>query len=104
MFGQGLLSQVNLLLSDGDAQEFTAMDKSMERKVLSNAIQCWCGCHIIEPTFKKEYGDPSGMQNVLKAPKYCALIKTWVYCWLNGKSCDTKEQYELSKDLLFHFL
>ena len=38
MFGQGLLSRVNLLLSDGDAQEFTAMDKAMERKVLPNAI------------------------------------------------------------------
>ena len=104
MFGQGLLSRVNLLLLDGDAQEFTAMDKAMERKVLPNAIQCWCGRRIIEPTFKKECGDLSSMQNVSKAPKYCALIKTWVYHWLNGKSCATKEQYELSKDLLFHFL
>ena len=59
MFGQGLLSRVNLLLLDGNAQEFTAIDKAMERKVLPNAIRCQCGRHIIEPTFKKECGDPS---------------------------------------------
>jgi len=101
LLGKKAIDRINLLLSDGDAQEYTALDDSTKSHVMTNAYRGRCCRHLVHKTWEKDVGDSSKMNDPINAAKYCALIRHWVYSWMNGKSAHTRQQYELSKDLLF---
>ena len=48
-----------------------------------------------------EVGDPYHIDYKEDATRYCTVIHNWVFSWMNGKLAHMKEEYELSKDLLF---
>ena len=98
------LSRTNLLLSDGDAQEYTSLDDSISNHVMPNAIRNRCGFHLVTKSWDRDIGDPSKMNEPLYATKCCAMIRHWVFSWMNGRSAYTKMEYDLSKDLLFQVL
>lgn len=103
LLGKEVLSKVNVIITDGDSQEFTSIDQAIF-KYFKSAIRLRCGVHVVMKTFEKSVMSSNFMPHKEKAEAQLQMIKNWVYSWMNGSSCYTKEQYELSKALLFQYL
>jgi hypothetical protein len=101
LVGEEQLKRVRLLITDGDSQEFNAVDEAIFHH-LPNARRIRCAYHLVQKTWENKVPHPS-LQDPPVA-RLCHAIKSWVYSWMNGNSCFTKQQYELSQSLLFKFL
>ena len=96
--GQKHLKRVQLVLTDGDSSEYNALDESILKENLGNALRGRCGHHLIKKSLQKH------------GPVYAKLganekammdeIERWVRSWGDGSSCSTQNQFEFSKDLL----
>ena len=97
LLGEANLKRVKLVITDGDAQEFEAVEESCLH-YLTNAFRGRCMYHIVQKTFERTIPNsitcsPHGLF-VLQA------IRTWIYTWGDGSSCSSEIQFSLSKDLL----
>ena len=53
MFGHSILSRINIIISDGDAQEYGQIDNVI-KKFLSQVRRIRCGWHIIEKGWQRQ--------------------------------------------------
>ena len=79
------------------------MDSSRERYFI-NVFYGRCCHHVVYKTYEKDVGKDRNMKDVRKGPEWGYLVRQWVYSLCNGKGALTKEEYELSKDMLFDLL
>ncbi|CAJ1964434.1 unnamed protein product [Cylindrotheca closterium] len=103
MLGVGNLKRVHLILTDGDASEYNAVDQSIFRYV-KNAIRGRCGHHLIEKTFLKHGPKDNEVKNQSNGQAILLEIRRWVRSWIDRTSCHSKKAYELSKALLLQEL
>lgn len=103
LLGKEDLKRVQLVLTDGDSQEFNALDESIFT-FISNAKRGRCGYHLVEKSYQKYGPSVKQFRNETVGKAIEAVIKDWVRSWINGSSCGTLEQYELSKAMLVHTL
>ncbi len=103
MLGVNNLQKVVLTLTDGDSQEFNALDEAIFR-YFPNALRGRCGHHLIEKSYEKHGPSKKQLADETVGSAIVGEIKRWVRSWANGSSCGTKMQYELSKGLLLHTL
>jgi hypothetical protein len=54
LLGECNLQKINLIMSDGDSQEFNAIDEGIF-KYFKNAHQGRCAYHIVQKTWGKEF-------------------------------------------------
>ena len=97
MIGRDHLQRVRLVVTDGDAQEFDAVEEAC-CSVLPLVRRSRCMYHIVQKTFERSINN----HYCLDASSHIVLkeIKRWIYSWSDGSSCVTETQYELSKGLL----
>ena len=98
MLGKKYLQRVQLVLTDGDSSEYNALEESIVKKYLRNAIRGRCGHHLIKKSLQKH-----GPVYAKLGPNEKAMmdeIERWVRSWGDGSSCSTRKQFEFSKDLL----
>ena len=100
LLGKENLSRAKLLITDGDSAEFEAVEESIFAH-FSQAIRGRCCHHVVQKTFEKSVNEGS-MPHPTLAGSFLREVKTWIHSWSDGSSCFTKEQCELSKDLLIH--
>ena len=103
MLGKKNLLRTNLIITDGDSQEFNAVDESFFL-YFSNAIRNRCGYHIIEKSYKDRVSGYNIFLNDEKAKCIITEIKIWVRSWMNGDTCLHLNQYEMSKDMLLSYI
>ncbi|CAJ1931399.1 unnamed protein product [Cylindrotheca closterium] len=99
MLGKEHLERVNLVLTDGDSNEFSALENSM-LKLLPNALRGRCGHHLIKKTLQKKSIAPSYFKNRVLGEAILQEIEGWVRSWADGSSCLTEEEFMFSKNLL----
>ncbi|CAJ1944890.1 unnamed protein product [Cylindrotheca closterium] len=99
MLGVAHLKRVNLILTDGDANEYNALDQGIFH-YFKNAIRGRCGHHLIEKTIKSHGPSDGELENQCNGRAIILEVKQWVRSWVDGSSCGTKEQFEFSKQLL----
>jgi hypothetical protein len=97
------LARVKLILSDGDSQEFNAIDEGIFCH-FKEARRGRCAYHIVQKTWETEFPATKMFAQPDKADLLTTSIKRWIYSWMDGSSCSTPMQYEFSRDLLFHTL
>jgi hypothetical protein len=103
LLGESNLSKINLILSDGDSQEFNAIDEGIF-KFFKNAKRGRCAYHIVQKTWEKAFPSNQCFAIPDKADPFTVAIKRWIYNWMDGSNCGSEKQYEFSKDLLLHVL
>ncbi|CAJ1948109.1 unnamed protein product [Cylindrotheca closterium] len=103
MLGVENLKRVHLMLTDGDASEYNAVDQTIFRYV-KNAICGRCGHHLIEKTFLKHGPKDSKVKNPSNGQAILLELRRWVRSWIDGTSCRSKKEFELSKALLLQEL
>ena len=103
LLGKDILSKVKIIITDGDSQEFNAVDEAIF-KYFKNALRLRCGIHIVMKTMEKSIPSSNFMPGKDSAEAQLQMIRNWVFSWMNGHSCFTEEQYELSKALLLQYL
>ena len=100
LLGLRRLGAVQLLLTDGDSQEYESVDAGRDR-YFTNAFRGRCCRHAVYKTYENEVGDDRKMDDERDGSKWGALVRQWVYDLCNGKGAMTKEEYDLSSDMLF---
>ncbi|CAJ1934925.1 unnamed protein product, partial [Cylindrotheca closterium] len=103
MLGVRNLKRVHLILTDGDASEYNAVDQSIFCYV-KNAIWGRCGHHLIEKTFLKHGPKDNEVKNLSNGQAILLKVRRWVRSWIDGTSCRSKKEYEFSKALLLQEL
>jgi hypothetical protein len=99
LLGQSHLHQVRVMITDGDSQEFNAVDESIF-VFFTRVIRIRCDFHLVEKTYEKDGPFHRGYLDSSRAYSLVTAIKCWVYSWMRGDSCHTEDEYELSKQLL----
>ena len=99
MLGKDNLKRVVLTLTDGDAQEFNAVDEAIFRYI-NKTLRGRCMQHILEKSYEKDGPLDSDFNEKAKGKAIALEVKRWVRSWSNGESCGLDSQYHLSKQLL----
>ena len=104
LLGKRRLSAVNLLLTDGDSQEYESVDSARHR-FFTKAFRGRCCRHAVFKTYEKDVGSDKNMEDgVGEGPKWGSLIRQWVYTLCDGTGAASKEEFDLSKDMLHNLL
>jgi hypothetical protein len=103
LLGAVNLGRIVLILSDGDSQEFNAIDEGIY-KHFKNARRGRCAYHIVQKTWESAFPSSTCFTQPDNADSLTIAIKRWIYTWMDGSSCGTCDQYNFSRDLLMHIL
>jgi hypothetical protein len=103
LLGAVNLGKIVLILSDGDSQEFNAIDEGIY-KFFKNARRGRCAYHIVQKTWEAKFPKNDSFANPEKADPLTIAVRRWMYTWMNGSSCGSVQQYEFSKEMLLSFL
>jgi hypothetical protein len=103
LLGEENLGRVKLIVSDGDSQEFNAIDEGIFH-VFKGARRGRCAYHVVQKTWETDFPSQTSFLLPDQADPLTTAIKRWVYTWMDGSSCHSPEQFEFSRDLLFHTL
>ena len=94
-----------MFMKDGDPQQHNEIMRAM-KSYMTKAHDAGCGWHVVHQGWKR---DCPGIKSVSEANqgKYETVrkhIKAWIYSWMRPGYCETKEEFEISKELLFRFV
>ena len=104
MFNKNTLSRSKLIISDGDLQEYSQIDNA-SKKYFPNLLRIRCGWHIVDRSWEKRFSSKASFPEAAQL-HYDTMKKTiqnWLYSWMKP-SCETMEEYLLSKYLLHRYL
>ena len=99
---KNILQHVKIVITDGDAQEFTQVDNAIVN-VIPNAQRVRCGWHIVHQGFDR-YVDttfPDIPSSTIDEHK--KIIMTWMYSWMKRR-CITYLQYKYSRYLFVKYI
>ena len=106
-FSKSLLRRVNIIISDGDSQEYTQIDNAI-KKFMPNAKRLRCGWHLVSKGWKRHCCNALNKEMIgdrlLVYKQITRLIKRWLYSWMRPGYCITIDEYTLSKRMLFLFI
>ncbi len=77
MVGHDNLKRVKPTLTDGDSQEFNALDEAIFRYI-DKAMRGRCGQHLIEKSYDKEGPSERQFNNKVMGKAIVLEIKRWV--------------------------
>ena len=92
-------------MADGDPQQSNEIQGAI-MDYFKNAVRGSCGWHIVDRGWK-EHGPGNNsvtVKNRAKFQRFIRHIHTWMYSWMRPGYCETQEEYELSKQMLFAYL
>lgn len=104
MFSRQTLSKVQIIISDGDAQEYHQIDNMInEYPYLSQIKRVRCCWHVIDrgwhargPRISSEFRS-SNYKDIVH------LCKHWLYSWTHS-ACENENEYKISKQLFQQYL
>ena len=102
MFPRETLAKIQIIISDGDAQEYHQID-NLINQYLGNIVRVRCAWHVIERGWQRR--GPKIPPN-LKSKHYKDIVylcKHWLYSWTNS-ACENMCEYNISRQLFEHYL
>ena len=104
LFSKSVLEKVNIIVSDGDSQEYSQIDICINNH-LTKASRVRCGWHLVDRGWKHQGpsfqpGDGLSKDDFLKAKIH---VKEWIYSWMR-LSCESQQEYIISQHLLYRYL
>ena len=104
MFSKTVLQRTQLVITDGDLQEYSQLDNAIQ-KYYPHVKRARCGWHIVDRSWEKHFPRtsefPQETHNHIKKVK--TTIQNWMYSWMKP-DCETMKEYKLSKYLLYRYL
>ena len=100
------LSRVQVVLTDGDSQETSQLD-SIIRDKYPSWLRVRCGWHLVNRGMATAGLRVSCINDSSLVNSLLREISEWMYTWMAGDrsgSCETNEEYEISKALFFNFM
>ena len=102
MFSEQTLSNVKVIISDGDAQEYHQIDLAI-KTFMPNVERVRCSWHAIEQGWSNNGPNTKtgGTRNEFDTKKLLDVIsniKDWMRSWTTS-SCETEDEYYVSKQL-----
>ena len=97
--------KVELILVDADRQQETEIWNMMPIH-MPNASLGFCGFHVVHQN-KKKHGINKKCVAMSNKSSFKALVGTihsWLYSFMQPGYCESEEEYEVSKALLFAFI
>ena len=104
LLGKKAIRRCRLILTDGDSQEITQLDEAI-LLLFIEALRRRCGWHIVTQNMTRKCPNRNAvLAQCRKAfQKALEIIKLWLYSFMTD-SCDTQEEYQISKALLIAYL
>ena len=103
LFGITILNRIQVIITDGDSQEYGQLDNAIS-EFMPHITRVRCGWHIIQKGWEKNMMSESAYP-LCKDFYYqvSKVLKDWLYSFMK-QNCETKEEYLLSKKLLLQFV
>jgi hypothetical protein len=98
LLGAVNLGRIVLILSDGDSQEFNAINEGIY-KFFKNAQRGQCAYHIVQKTWEAKLPNNDSFANPNKADPLTIAVRRWIHTWMNGASCGSVDQYDFQRNL-----
>lgn len=105
MYGKDILLRVEIVMSDGDPNEFSQIDESIDM-FMKFAIRLRCGWHIVVKGFKKyapKITADCQLGTIMAYKSLKKLISNWIYSWMRC-NCECDVEVHLSIKILRHFI
>ena len=105
MYGHRILSQIQVVITDGDSQETTQLDNAIDL-FFPQAKRVRCGWHIVNRGWNKYVEGPKSFGSSMQR-QYERLKKVtfqWIYSFMKPGYCETEYEYKVSKYLFINFL
>ena len=103
-----IFKRTRFILADGDPQQANEIIGAIESYAV-NARRGSCAWHIVHMGWKRNARNesclptnPATMRQKFSVMKQ--IICAWIYSWMCPGYCETEEEYNVSKTLLFAFL
>lgn len=105
LYGNHILQQINVVITDGDAQENSQLDNAID-KFFPHAQRFRCGWHIVNRSWMKRIEGPKSFPSEMQVfyEKMKDISHSWIYSFMKGTYCETREEYIVSKNLFKRFL
>ena len=105
VYGNHILDLVNLIVTDGDAQETSQLDSAIDQ-FFPNAKRARCGWHIIHGGWNRYVEGKRSLSTEQQViyERIKLICTSWLYSFMKASYCETKEEYFLSKTLFKRFL
>ena len=97
-----ILCDVQVVLTDGDSQEFTQIDNA-KVNVIPNAKRFRCGWHIVAQGFDKHVDTTFPVLPSTVIDQHKKINLNWMYSWMKLR-CGTYLQYKYSRYLFMKYL
>ena len=122
LLGKKALSDVKIMITDGDAQETSQLDYAI-KKHFPKVYRQRCSWHIIDRSWKKKLNAslPLGGKKSSKQPDHllytpileepltitnqiARTLYRWMFSWSQAGFCNTEDEYVMSKMLFLKYL
>ena len=105
VYSNDLLSQIKIIVTDGDAQESSQIDNAID--LFSPQVKrVRCGWHIVHQGWNRLIGKPSYLhkKHIQQFKHFKTVCQSWIYSFMKFAYCETQDEYLLSKQLFFKYL
>jgi hypothetical protein len=105
LVGKDTLKETELVISDGDSQECQQLDAAIAT-YLQNAMRGRCGWHVVVKGMARHCPSKNSLDRQFQTRYEHLLtsIQRWMFSWMLPLYCETEEEYNISKALLFDFI
>ena len=105
MYGRRILSQIQVIITDGDSQETAQVDNAIDI-FFPQAKRVRCGWHIVNRGWNKYVEGPKSFPNSMQSEydKLKKVVFEWLYSFMRPGYCETVHEYKVSKYLFLQFL
>ena len=107
LFDPSAFRRTRLVMVDGDPQQKSELSKAI-LDYMPNAVDGGCGWHIVEQGWKR-HGPTMSAVTVASGKRdkfniFRKCVKDWCYSWMTAGGVESKDEYSVSKQLLFAYL
>ena len=98
-------NQVKMCLVDGDPQQRVNLAEAL-KNYLRNAVHTTCGFHLVNNSWKRHAPSKVSIKKEMqsKFDNFSKYITNWFYSFMRPGYCENKQEYNLSKTMLYAFL
>ena len=97
--------QVRVCLVDGDPQQHFNLIQAL-KTYLHNAVHSTCAYHLVSGSWKRHCPSKASIDDNMKTKfdEFGKHVNNWVYSFMRPGYCETQQEYDLSKRLLYAFV
>jgi len=104
VYGNELLKQVQVFITDGDPQETQQLDNGLDL-FFPKAKRIRCGWHLIDRGWNARCPTVKAFPSISEFfDRMKVTIQSWCYSWMKPSYCETKAEYLISKFLFKKFM